>query len=318
MSDELISLLKDCKKIILVHGNADPDALGSAYAIARMLPPADIHAPDGLDRSGRALQKSLNIELVDRFCPEEYELTVIVDTSSMEQLQGVSKIPAGSMIIDHHHPSDRWLGMIYYCDDSKVSCAEIIAEMLDEAGVGTDRESAIALMVGMLTDSGHFQYGNPSLLRRFASLMEEHNISMDEILAITRADTGISERAAVLKGMQRSRFDRVGNFIVATSYGSSYEASISRALLNAGADVAFVGSQREDRFRLSARCTQEMVRRGLHLGSLLDELGGETDSEGGGHGGAAGMTGVGDVEAILHMCMQKTMSFFREIRDSAT
>lgn len=37
-------------KAVLVHGNADMDALGSAYAIARCFPGCAIFAPDGLDR----------------------------------------------------------------------------------------------------------------------------------------------------------------------------------------------------------------------------------------------------------------------------
>jgi len=82
----------------------------------------------------------------------------------------------------------------------------------------------------------------------------------------------------------------------------------------AGSDVAFVGSQRDEEFRVSARATQEVVRRGIHLGNIISEISGETDTDGGGHGGAAGISGVGDVEAMLHMCMQRTMDIFREIK----
>lgn len=38
------------RKVILVHGNADMDALGSAYALKCVFPEADILAPCGLDR----------------------------------------------------------------------------------------------------------------------------------------------------------------------------------------------------------------------------------------------------------------------------
>ncbi len=85
----------------------------------------------------------------------------------------------------------------------------------------------------------------------------------------------------------------------------------------AGADVAFVGSQRDERFRISARAKQDIVRKGLHLGRLLDEVGGETDNSGGGHAGAAGLTGVGDVEAVLNMCMSRALDFLRELRDAS-
>ena len=37
---------------------------------------------------------------------------------------------------------------------------------------------------------------------------------------------------------------------------------------------------------------------GLHLGKMLEDVGNETKNDGGGHGGAAGLIGIGDVEAI--------------------
>jgi nanoRNase/pAp phosphatase (c-di-AMP/oligoRNAs hydrolase) len=99
---------------------------------------------------------------------------------------------------------------------------------------------------------------------------------------------------------------------VAISLGSSHESSVCKALLGIGADVAFVGSQRDEKFRISARARQDLVRKGMHLGKILDEVGGETSSSGGGHAGAAGLTGTGDVEALLNICLSRSMSFFRE------
>jgi nanoRNase/pAp phosphatase (c-di-AMP/oligoRNAs hydrolase) len=106
--------------------------------------------------------------------------------------------------------------------------------------------------------------------------------------------------------------------VVAVAIGGSFEASSCRALTLAGADVVFVGSQRDEEFRISARATQDMVRKGVHLGNIMGELSGETHTEGGGHGGAAGLSGVGDAEAMLHMCMTRTMNEFRRIKNSTS
>lgn len=38
-------------------------------------------------------------------------------------------------------------------------------------------------------------------------------------------------------------------------------------------------------------------------------------SDGGGHGGAAGINGTGDVEAMLMICMENTMDVMRDIRN---
>jgi nanoRNase/pAp phosphatase (c-di-AMP/oligoRNAs hydrolase) len=166
----------------------------------------------------------------------------------------------------------------------------------------------------MLTDSGHFQYARPDMMRSFADLLQNSGLHMDEVFNLTRSQMTMSERIAVMKAVGRVKFDHVGDMIVSISYGGSFEASSCRALMMAGADVIFVGSQRDGEFRISARATQDVVRRGIHLGNLVTLISGETDTDGGGHGGAAGLSGTGDVEAMLHICMQKTMDEFREIR----
>jgi bifunctional oligoribonuclease and PAP phosphatase NrnA len=306
--------LKQGRKVILLHGNADPDALGCGYAIARAFPEADICAPRGLDKIAKVIAGKLNLKVLDRVDLTSYDQVVVVDTSSPDQLGELSDVPENTIIIDHHSRSDRWGDRTYYCDDTRKSCAEIIYQILKVAGVRIERDVGMALLAGMLTDSGHFRYTNPALLRSFADLMEEAKLEIDEVTSITDLEPDVSERISQLKGAQRIRFDRVGDRIVAISVGSAYESSVCKGMLAIGADVAFVGSQRDQNFRLSARARPEMVRMGLHLGKLLEDVGVETSNDGGGHGGAAGLVGVGDVEAVLNICMQRAMDFLREKR----
>ena len=186
--------------------------------------------------------------------------------------------------------------------------------MLDTACIEIPRDMVLMLLGGMLTDSGHFQFARPALLTAFADIMVRCGIEMDEAMALTEAPVSMSERIAMLKAIERTRFERVGAMIVAIPFGGSFEASSCRAIMAAGADVVFVGSQRDENFRLSARATQEAVRKGIHLGEIMSGIGRETMADGGGHGGAAGLTGIGDTEAMLNICMSRTMEVFREIK----
>lgn len=307
--------LKDKNKVILVHGNADMDAIGSAYAIAECFPPAKIYAPGGVDRVATTVLEKLGCSVMAECDISEFETVVVVDTSSPEQFRpGDIEIPKGSIVIDHHRPTGKWDGMLFVCDDSKVACCEIVHEIIKESGIKMSRGAGMALLCGMLTDSGHFSFANAQMLRAFAEILDAAGIGMDEAMEFPRSEVSMSERVAVMKGMERSKFDRVGDMIVAVSYGGSFEASVCKALLNAGADVVFVGSQRDERFRLSARADQDMIRRGIHLGDLMRNIGDETITDGGGHGGAAGLSGVGDAEAMLHICMQRTMNEFRKMK----
>jgi nanoRNase/pAp phosphatase (c-di-AMP/oligoRNAs hydrolase) len=283
--------------------------------LAECFPPAAIYAPDGIDRVARMVSEKLGANILEECDISEYDLVVVVDTSSPEQFgPSFAGIPEGSIIIDHHRPTGKWDGMRFVCDDTKVSCCELIYDIIRGSGIKVSRNTGMALLCGMLTDSGHFSFANAQTLRAFADIMDVTGIGMDEAMGFPRAEAGMSERVAVMKGMERSKFDRVGDMIVATSYGGSFEASVCKALLGAGADVVFVGSQRDDAFRLSARAEQDMVRRGIHLGDIMKGIGDETSTDGGGHGGAAGLSGIGDVEAMLHICMQRTMNEFRKIK----
>ena len=305
------------RNVILVHSNADMDAIGSAYALAMAFQPADIFAPNGIDRVSKIVVANLGIEILDSCDLSDYDTVVVVDTSAPDQLEaeGVD-IPYEAVIVDHHMPTGKWDVDCFYCCSDKVSCCEIALDIVDHSGKSTTRESALALLCGMVTDSAHFQFADAELMRAFAELMDRHGICMDEVMGLTDNPVTISERAAVMKGLGNLKFDRVGDYIVATSLGGNYEASTARAIMDSGADVAFVASKRGDTFRISSRATQEIVRKGLHLGEIMKSLGHETDSDGGGHSGAAGISGVGDPEAMLHICMQKTMDVFRKFRDS--
>ena len=44
MLSEISKAISGRNKVILVHGNADMDAIGSAYAVSKCFPPADIYA----------------------------------------------------------------------------------------------------------------------------------------------------------------------------------------------------------------------------------------------------------------------------------
>lgn len=312
---EIAERLKGKKKVILTHGNSDLDAIGSAYGIQASFGQADIYAPAGIDRVSKIVMEKLGITALDEADLDDYELVVVVDSSSPEQLQKPGlEIPPGSLVIDHHAPTGKWDGMDFHCDETRTSCCEIVKEIIESAGMPIDRKTGLALLGGMLTDSGHFQFADPRMLRAFADLLEKCQIPMDEALSLVKAPVNMSEKTAALKAVGRSKFERVGDMLVAVSYCSSYESAACRALLASGADVVFVGSQRDNEFRVSGRATQEMVRRGIKLDAIMGQLSRETITDGGGHGGAAGITGTGDAEAMVHMCMVKTMDEFRAIK----
>lgn len=314
MLEDIGAELRQGRKLVLVHGNADPDALGCAYAIFSSFPQVTVVAPGGLDRVSKLIADRLDFRPRELADVGDFDKVVILDTSSPDQLAPMLDLPERCIVLDHHAPNERWRSHLYHCDETKRSCAEIVYQLLKVSRAKLAREAGLALLAGMLTDSGHFKYATPSLLATFAEIMDGCGIEMDEVYDLVDLEQDISERISQLKGAQRMRFERVGDRLVAISLGSAFESSVCKALLGMGADVAFVGSQRGEQFRVSARARQDVVRMGMHLGKMLGDVGAETMGDGGGHGGAAGLMGVGDVEAILNICMSRALDFFRRAK----
>ena len=246
MLNRIAEELRQGRKVVLVHGNADMDALGSAYALSKAFPEADVYAPNGLDRVTRMVSEKMDVAILEQCDLSCYDRVVVVDTSSPEQLEGVSDIPGNAIVIDHHKPTGKWdFADTFYCDDTRTSCCEIIKELIDAAGIPITRDMGLMLLGGMLTDSGHFQFARPAMLPAFADIMSRCGIEMDEAMELTQAPVSMSERIAMMKAIERTRFDRVGEMIVAISFGGSFEASSCRAIMAASQRQGDPGGRQE-------------------------------------------------------------------------
>lgn len=318
MKSVLAKTLSTGVSAYVVHGNADPDALGSAFALSSTFK-GPIIAPGGLDRASKVVAAKLSIEVQEDFDEVNIDRVVILDTSGPEQLGKLKYLGEDehAIVIDHHTKNSSWKSKTYHCDDKKKSCCEIVYEILKSSGIKPSRNAALALLSGMITDTGHFRYGNAATLETFAEILREHEIDMHEAMGMIEGEIDLSERISQLKGAQRLRFVRMEKYIIATSFGSAFEASVGKSLISLGADIAFVGSQRGAHFRISARASQDVVDLGIHLGKLLEGVGRETSNGGGGHPGAAGLSGQGDVKRILDLCVHRARKALKSLIPSS-
>lgn len=308
MLEDILHELEEGRKCILLHKNADPDALGSAIALSLAFPDIEIGTVEGLSKNAKSLQKNLSVEVIDEPDISNYDKIVVVDTPSPERLGKFKDELIKPIVIDHHSKTYDWETDIYHVDENKASCVEIIYEILKLGKKKISHQIGLSLLAGIMTDTGKFSYANSSTLKTFAEIMEISGLSMDDVLSVFEEEheTDYSKKISRLKGAQRLRYFGVKGYIISSSQVSSFESSVCSALILLGADVAFVGSQRDCEFRISARATQAMVEKGLTLGDLMANIGKENGCNGGGHDGAAGLNGEGDLEAMLNICISQT------------
>ena len=313
----LASELGNGRKLAVLHPNADCDAVGSAIALFRNFEGFEIADIGGISRLGKRLLEFTGHTAVEKPDWGRFDTMVIIDTGNMPAIGVPPEVlkEKRKIVIDHHMKNLQLTDIdFYYSDETKPSCAEIICELLHAAGKKADRETAAALAAGIITDTAHFRFARTSTLRALTGILDESGLQLEEVLTLIEDEVpDKSRKLAFLKGAQRVRFEQAGEFTVAVSHVSSFEGALCKAMMVLGADVAFVGAQAKNEFRVSGRATQALVRKGFHIGKLMEETGRDMGGQGGGHAGAAGMSGVGEMEAALNILSDKALAVLRQM-----
>lgn len=304
--------------LLLCHHNADPDSLGSAIAFSRYLDSLGIENRIGVAQSVSSYAKRLlGFKSVEVNPVVEEDVVVIFDTSSMEQLEPV-EIPSGRpvIVIDHHAEKERPIRAdIRLVDPSRSSTAEIVWDFLEYTGF-YDETAAKAILAGIITDTANFRFANADTFEVLSKILRRFEISIGEIQALVApvGDENVdqSKRMAVLKACQRMELKKVGKFIIAYSRVSAYESLACKVFLQLGADVAVVGSEKKG-VRISARARDQLVRKGLHLGKLMEKVGPIVGGAGGGHAGAAGANGRENLDEAIKLILKEVEKFLRGV-----
>jgi nanoRNase/pAp phosphatase (c-di-AMP/oligoRNAs hydrolase) len=290
--------------LIIVHDNADADAVASAAALFFTYESCAIAAPGGVSRHGKLLAEKLGLAILEDGALQFPPNTVVVDAAGPEMVS--AKLPEDSVIIDHHRDGDSWGHFFKYIDDSKPSCSEVVLDIIRPQ---LNAKAARALLHGIVADTGGFRHAKPSTFRDYAELLEKSGAEADEPFQLFHENPDdMSQRIARLKAAQRLRYIQEGDFLVGSSVIGAHEADVCRMMLAMGLDVAFAGRQDKGEFRLSGRARQDA---GVSLAEIFSTVGPEFGGTGGGHDCAAGLSGEGDVEAALVACVTRTIEIVK-------
>jgi len=312
---------RDKSFLLLCHHNADPDSLGSAIAFALYLKSIGVEKV----RIGVAQSVSSYAKRLLTFSPVplekdpsvEEEVVLIFDTSSLEQLEPI-EIPKDKtvIVIDHHLEKEKPIRAdITVVDSSRTSTAEIVWELFKYVDF-YDEMAVKALLAGIVTDTANFRFANAGTFRAVSEMLEHFPIQMGEIFQLVApvSDENIDQakRMAILKACQRLEIKKFRKYVIAVSRVSAYESLACKTFLNLGADIAIVGSEKKG-VRISARAKESLVKKGLHLGKIMENVGPVIDGSGGGHAGAAGANGRKNLDEAIKLILKEIERFLREV-----
>jgi bifunctional oligoribonuclease and PAP phosphatase NrnA len=309
--DQVTAELRSRERFLLTaHEGPDGDALGSLLGMHHLL------GQLGKDSVMFMAAKEFPLPIEYRFLPLEEvfheppadmaDRTVIfLDCGNIDRMpvEFLSEGDNFRINIDHHH--DNTLFGTFNLVDAEASCtAEIVAGLLDEAGIPLADGAALALYVGLVTDTGRFQYANTTprahlLAARlladgvqpafvFSTLFESLPLARQRLLglALGRARVAAGGRLA-LTWLVRDDFDVTG----ADDASSDGVVDALRAI--EGVELAALVREPRDRSGPARKISLRSRAGGLDCSAIARERGG------GGHPGAAGFSTDESVEEIV-------------------
>jgi phosphoesterase RecJ-like protein len=303
--------------LLLCHHNADPDAVCSAYAfqslLARCKPnlTAEIGTGQGISRLSKHILKHIPITVNLQPNVEKADVIVLLDTNTTQQLghlaERVVNTKAPIIVIDHHaaHPQTEQIAKLCITNEEASSTCEMVYNFYKQLDMKPDLNEAKALFLGITFDTRHFVLASSSTFKTISEL-SDIGVNPQEELASLTLPMDFSERVARMKACRRAKLMKVGNWIIALSHVSAYQASAARALVDLGAHIAAVAGQKNEKVEISLRCTRDFNQEtGIHLGrDIAKPLGEYLQGMGGGHATAAGVNGKGQMEKGLKRCLR--------------
>jgi phosphoesterase RecJ-like protein len=201
--------------IVSTHENPDGDALGSLVAMHRILIRLGKDSLMYIDERDLPLPHEYTFLAIDDHIsspPQDLDARTIVflDCGNLDRNPAdVLKRSGGPILnIDHHHDNTRF-GTVNLVVPEASCTAEIVWELMHGLGVKPDRETAEALYVGLITDTGRFMYDNTGpRAHLMAAELIEAGVDVQRVYRRVYEDLPYGKLALLARGLAKAqRFD---------------------------------------------------------------------------------------------------------------
>lgn len=190
MEQEILNLINNSSAtLILTHVNPDGDTLGCASALKSFIgPKADIliQIKDNFQFPNTYsflpfINEAKNLSTLD----DIYDLIIAVDIASVDRIidsaREIFNKTKNTIVIDHHK-TNKGFAKINYIKGGMSSTGEVLWRFFEKLNINPDKNMAIGIYAGILTDTGCFKYeSTTSETFKIASKLSEIGINTSEI-----------------------------------------------------------------------------------------------------------------------------------------
>lgn len=219
----VIDCIKKNKRfLIATHTNQEGDALGSELAfymlLKKMGKSAVILNEDTLPYGYDFLPKA---DLIKKYKNNikgiSFDCFVVLDCSDLKRTGEVYRInendPRPILNIDHHISNGRFAD-VNWVEPGTSCCAEMIYKLYKALNIPIDRQAAICLYVGIMTDTGSFRYSNTSsATHKVVSELLKHDIDIVSICKNINGNIPFEDARALSRILTRVRRAASGRII---------------------------------------------------------------------------------------------------------
>lgn len=296
--------------LIMAHENPDGDALGCVSALAGMA--RTLGVPHRTYIPGEtpfppeySFLPRLDEVLRGPFPAADAGTTAyILDCATAERLDPAGLRCVGDCINIDHHQDNPGYGTLNLLDLEATSATQILFDIFREGGLPLDAEIATSLYVGLVTDSGRFQYSNTTpAAHRMAAELQEAGVDVNEVYRRLYEAAPLEKLLLLGRALQHLEIRSNGRLAVSwvgardfaeTGADESHTEGIIDSLrrIKGVRAAAFVRERTVDGTReqkVSLRSTDGSI----DVAALAHQKGG------GGHVRAAGFTTAGDTASVL-------------------
>ncbi|HIQ49993.1 MAG TPA: bifunctional oligoribonuclease/PAP phosphatase NrnA [Nanoarchaeota archaeon] len=308
--EEAVKKLKILEKkniLLLMHHNADIDALASAWVLKNYFSLKNnvtIATCESLAKQTKKLLNIINEEIVKDPDCSAYDFIIVVDTSSYEQVKTAKNLKINA-IIDHHEKGDL-KAEIEIIDKNAKATACIVYEIMKEFGYELSEIEKKVLLAGIVSDTAHLRFADKNTFKIISELIG--NFSFGEVLNLIAVEEDVSDRIATLKAAKRMELYKFNELIVAFSKLGSHEAIAARNLVKLGVDIAIVMTKKDNELRISSRGKEKILAKGINLAEIFKKVGEFIQGSGGGHDLAGSANGKVKPYEIVRNFILKELS----------